>query len=620
MEHQMKIKKLKSKTLSLLISLAVLVNMLAMPIWLIASATGEGTSNSGGVTPPTSVPDSVETVQKNPHDVNVFVQAYPVLNDRRYNTYVSFDKINSVSYRSQRNEGISPYYTTSLGVWYDHGGIDTRRETALSESDLPYREERANMLHPDLKITDTSMGVYLNSVHAKGNKYTAKDITSSYLTDTLGLDPDQLTFRMGATMLSGYGYIKITGSNYNSRLLTTVDATERITNGYLDIPYFNLINPNYRYDHVIFESLPCYQSDYSTTVMTGMHFALIDNTSPTVAKSSIVKYDNEDGTGDIELKLTMNEGVRFSSMEAKDRLDELWVEVELYNRTSGKRSIARLHLKELNGKELTFRGNIGYYNYNNFRITRISKVNIPKSNQKFDGAFIDSVDGLYVSAYDVERYGNSYYNRSAAKGTVDYDSTYTTLICDHAGNPIETSSITNWTLGDQSFIKNTFEALKVELYADTAYAKLLSEPDPKLNASDLFVGPANNLSAFVYLDTTLTEQEASRVSVTFNIIDENGKPLTVYSTSSQSYEIDEVYASGSTKGTLLIFESIDLTEKMKLGIPEGEEPIIRIISMNDDIDGRTAYPNVIEPETELYADFTAPEYSVRYVGEGTVDK
>ena len=600
------------KIISLLLSFAVLFNILVMPTWTIATALEEAFS-SGGTSPPTSVPDNVETVMKNPHDVDVSVQAYPVLNSARYKLFASFGVVNDIRKRSNRDEGISPYYTASLGVWYNHYGIDTRRETAMLESDLPYREERERMFHPDLKITDTNMSIDLNSVYGNDSD---KSITSSYLTDTLGLNPDQLYLRAGATMISGYGYIK-SWSSPRSNLLATVDATEGRTNGYLDIPYSELSTV---YDSVDFESIPNYQGNYATTVMTGMHFALIDDISPSVAKSSIARYDNADGTGDLELRLTMNEGLRFSSMEAKDRLDELWLELELYNMTSRKRSIARLHLKELNGKELVFRGNIGYYNYNNFRISRISKVNIPKGNTKYDAALVDSVDGLFVNAYDVESYANSYYERSRIKSGLDVDHTVTTLICDHAGNPIQTSSITNWTLGDQSFVKNTFEAVKVELYADTAYAKLLADPDPKLNAADLFVGPANNLSAFVYLDTTLTKEEASMVSVSFNIKDENGKPLTVYSTSSQSYEIDEVYASGSTKGTLLIFESIDLTEKMKLDVPEGSDPVVKIVSMNDDIDDRTAYPNVISPETDLYADFTKPKYSVRYVGEGTVDK
>ncbi|MBR2650266.1 MAG: hypothetical protein IKD45_01260 [Clostridia bacterium] len=605
----------KAKILSFLVLFTLLFNILASPLGLVAAAAEE-MIGSGGTPPPTSVPDSVDTVLKNPHDVNVSVTAFPVLTSGRYSYYVAInDFLTSVKSHPYTVGDVSRYYTASLGVWYDHYGIDTRLETALLESDLPYREERVRMFHPELKITDTGMSIDLNSAYPA---HTGKDIGSDYLTDVIELNPDQLYLRAGARLLSGYGYIKSWTKNSRDRLLATIDATKHAANGYLDIPYNLLFEV---YEDVDFESLPNYQSNYSTTVMTGMHFALIDDISPSVAESTVRKYDNADGTGDIELSLMMNEGVRFSSMEAKDRLDEIWIEVELYNLRSGKYSPARLHLKELDGKNLVFRGNIGYYNYNDFRVARISKVNIPVGNQKYDYAIIDAADGMYVSSYDVEEYGNSIYKDSdITLPHYNCDSTYTTLICDHAGNPIKTSSITNWTLGDQSYVKNTFEAIRVELYADTAYAKLLSDPDPKLNPSDIFVGPANNLSAFVYLDTTLTPEEASRVSVTFNIKDENGKLLTVYSTSSQSYEIDEVYATGSTKGTLLIFESIDLKEGMVLDLPEGANPAVKIVSMNDDIDGRTAYPNVITPETELYADFTSPEYSVRYVGEGTADK
>lgn len=616
MEYLMKRKKLKEKILSLLLSLMVLFNVIAMPISLIASADG-GSLSSESVPPPTSVPDSIETVLKNPYDVEVSIRPYPIYNSSRYGTATAFEIIDGVNSRYYYTDDASLYYTTSLGVWYNHNGIDTRRETALVESNLPYRESRTRMFHPGLTITDTSFSVFLDPEYGEDGGGTGKHVTSTYLFRELGLNPDQLTFRIGATMLSGYGYLKMYGDNYSDRHLATIDATTGRATGYLDIPYSYLMRD---FDKVAFESLPEYHSNYSTTVMTGMHFALIDDTSPTVVNSSLLKFDNDDGTGDIEITLTMNEGLRFSSKEAKDRLDELWIEVELYNLKTAKYSTARLHLKELSGRDMTFRGNIGLYNYNNFRISRISKVNIPVGKSQMETALIDAVDGIYTSAYDVEYYGNNIYSEADHAGAIDFDSTKTTLICDHAGNPIQTSSITNWTLGDQSYLKNTFEAVKVELYADTAYAKLLENPDPKLNPSDLFVGPVNNLSAFLYLDTVLTEEEASKVSVTFNIKDENGEYLTAYCTSSQSYEIDEVYATGTTKGTLLIFESIDLSDKMSLDVPEGEDPVVKIISMNDDIDDRTAYPHVVDPVEELYADFTKPEYSVRYVGEGTVEK
>jgi len=608
----MKKHTLKVKTLSLLLSFAVILNVFSMPFWLLSEALGKDAS-AGSAPPPSEVPDYIETVQKNPHNVDVSILSYPIYTSKRYHTYTYTDVVNGISSRSMTNEGLSPYYTGSLGVWYDHNGYDTRRDTALLTSNLPYREYRSEMFHPELQITDTTMTVYLNPVY----RGTEKDITSSYLTDVLGLDPAQLNFRIGAVMLSGYGYLKVTSGLTWHSVVGTIDATKGKEDGYLDVPYTHLRSG---YDRISFESLPSYHGNYATTSMTGMHMALIDDISPSVVDSSLVKYDNPDGTGDMELTLTMNEGLRFSSMEAKDRLDEIWVEIELYNMTTAKYSTARLHLKELNGKSMVFRGNIGLYNYNNFRVSRISKVNIPEARSRFDFALVDAADSMYVSSYDVVEYGNPTFRQGEVEGGYVYDYTYTTLICDHAGNPIQTAGITNWTLGDQSYIKNTFEAVKVELFADTAYAKLLADPDPKLNSSDLFIGPSNNLTALVYLDTILTEEEASRVSLTFNIKKENGELLKVYSTSSQYYEIDEVYATGTIKGTMLIFESVDLTDKMALDLPEGANPVVKIVSMDDVIDGRTAYPHVIAPEAELYADFTNPEYSVRYVGEGTVEK
>ena len=606
------------RTISLLISLILLINILAMPVGLVADAADELFS-LGASAPPTSVPDKVDVVLKNPHDVEVSVQAYPILNSSRYRTYELFDAVDGVRSRYSSSEEISPYYTASMGVWYNHTGIYSAMKTSLVESTLRYREQREYMFHPEITLTNNSMDVILESEYEPLRGYSDKDVTSPYLTEVLGLDPDQLIFRIGATMLSGCGYIRMRGRDFDSRLSAKIDTGNRYSiDGHLDVPYTYLTEKGYYF--ISFESFPNDFSNKSTTVMTGMHFTLIDDTSPTPVKSSVARYDNEDGTGDIELKLTMNEGLRFSSMEAKDRLDEIWAEVELQNMDSGKRTTARLHLKQLSGKEITFRGNIGLYNYNDFRVTRITKVNVPKSNGTFDAALIDSADGLCTSAYDVEDYSNSVYRMNEFIGGSEFEQTRTTLICDHAGNPITPSAITNWSLGDQSFVKSTFEAIKVELYADTAYAKLLADPDPRLNTSDLFVGPSNNLSAFVYLDDLLTEDEASRVSVTFNIKDENGEYLTVYTTGSQVYEVDEVYGKGSLKGTMLAFESIDLTDKMTLDVPEGQDPLVKIISMSDDIEDRIAYPHVIDPNTDLYADFTKPEYSVRYVGEGTVDK
>jgi len=619
MEIEMKKTMIKLKALALILTVTLLAGILAMPIWSVAEGI-ESLEATKLQDVPTSVPDYVNKVEKNPHDVEVSVKAYPILTSDRYETFVYIgDTVNGVNFSGYSSDDISPYYSTSIGVWYNHNGLEPYGTSSLLESNVRYRDSREYILHPGLELTDGTLMVHLESEYLKEDPHTDKNVTSRYLTDTLMLDPEQLIFRIGATMRSGCGYIRMRGRNFDERLAARIHGADSFTAGHLDVPYTYLTDSSKAFNLITFEAIPNYTSDYTTTVMTGMHFALIDDTSPTVAKSSVKKYDNPDGTGDLEVTLTMNEGIRFSSMEAKNRLDELWIEVELYNMKSAKRSTARLHLKELEGKTMTFRGNIGLYNYNNFRVSRISKVNIPTSREGFDTAYVDVVDGLCVSAYEVKEYRNGYYN-SSVLNTTDYDYSQTSLITDHAGNPIQPSSITNWTLGDQSYVKNSFEAVKVELYTDTAYAKLLDNPDPKLNSSDLFVGPASNLNAFVYLDTTLTREEAMKVSVTFNIIDEDGKPLTLYPTSSQSYKIDEVYSTGIREGTLLLFESVDLTEKMKLDVPEGGEPTVKIISMNDDIDDRTAYPHVIDPNTELYADFTAPEYSVRYVGEGTVEK
>ena len=69
------------RTISLLISLILLINILAMPVGLVADAADELVS-LGASAPPTSVPDKVDVVLKNPHDVEVSVQAYPIRSRR----------------------------------------------------------------------------------------------------------------------------------------------------------------------------------------------------------------------------------------------------------------------------------------------------------------------------------------------------------------------------------------------------------------------------------------------------------------------------------------------------------------------------------------------------------
>ena len=172
----MKKHTLKVKTLSLLLSFAVILNVFSMPFWLLSEALGKDAS-AGSAPPPSEVPDYIETVQKNPHNVDVSILSYPIYTSKRYHTYTYTDVVNGISSRSMTNEGLSPYYTGSLGVWYDHNGYDTRRDTALLTSNLPYREYRSEMFHPELQITDTTMTVYLNPVY-RGTKRTSPPLIS----------------------------------------------------------------------------------------------------------------------------------------------------------------------------------------------------------------------------------------------------------------------------------------------------------------------------------------------------------------------------------------------------------------------------------------------------------
>ena len=609
-------KRFTIKALTFLLSVFVLLNAVGVPAGILVEAIDSLPANSASVNadPPGTVPDSIPIVLENPNDVKVNINPYPIFTSDRYERLVAAGLMTGYKTRYATAEGYSPYYTASIGPWFSY---EVNRElwgTPSYESKLPYREGREGMLGPDLTVTNSEINVRLVNDIYNYSKQNYRELGSSYIDDVLHLKRDQVSLRVGATLLSGRGYLSGSLADDESYFVSeTVDGSEAKTIS-LDLPMDQIDMWSY-----VYASATPRGTDGSG-VMTDLHMALIDDTAPSMVGATIWRDVREDGSADLVLMMIFNEGLRFSSSHVERLLDWISVDVELQNLETGKKTTARLHIESLSEDgTLVFRGDIGFYNYNNYRVNRIEELNIPGDKYLFESGFVDLADEMYVSPYETKHYDNAIFNTRSDLYKYDPTDTVSSAITDLAGNAINTASITNWSFGDQTYISNTFEAVDVQIYNDVAYGKLLSPEEEKNTRSDLFVGPSNTMSAYLYLDEKLTDEEAKTVSIAFNILNKDGTPLTVHCTSANDYVIDEVYATGQRTGTLLCFESIPLSEGMTLDLPEGSDPSVRIVAMYDEIEGRTAYINVKEPSTTLYADLTAPEAAVRLVGSGTVE-
>ncbi len=606
---------IKQKTLALILAMLVLFSVL--PVGVLSSETSDGMksleSESGEVKPPTSLDDvKIPTVTKNPYDVDVFVDAYPIYNDWIYELLVGRDYITEYGTHDILRDGQSPYYTASIAPWYDYEIWIDRHDDMVIESNLPYREGRggittdgrdSSMFHSELTLTNGGITVRpINDYqHLYGDLF-YKEILTDYLANGLGLNMDQVYLRIGATVVSGYGRINVSSPDTDIDYSTTGKVTDenpvRLT---LDVPLkeFDLWTIIY------------FDADSSGGVMTDFNMTLIDNTSPSVNHMTVTREVREDYTADLVLTMQLNENLRFTHKNAKDSLDDIWVELELLDLSTNKKSNVRLYIEDFDGdRTLTFRGDIGLYNYKNFRVNRVTKASFAGANRRMDYALIDLADEMYISAYDKVDYDNRIIRLETFEGL--NPNKWTTAICDFAGNAINAASITNWSFGDQSYISNTFEAIDVKLYNERtvgfANGEIATEDAKR---EDMLAGPANELFVYVYLDQYLTEEEARLVSVELNILNPDGTPLTVKTTSSSDYKIEEVYGE-SREGTLLKFENIPLYRGMKIDEVEGtdKDPLIRVTKMTDEIEGKTAFANVITPSSKLYADFTAPNVTI----------
>ena len=605
-------KTLKRRVLAALVATVTLVNVNTIPFPGVFAADGMSadviasdlTDFNSSTGPPTTVDDiKIPTVEANPYDVRVEHKNYPVFNqdgfdffrgDEKGGWLMSYDLMTAYGAHTSQPEGASPYYTAALTPMFSYEIPDD----ATVKSQLPYREGRTNMLHSELTLTNGK----LYTDFASMDKF-FRQIHSEYT-----INKDQVYLRIGATVLSGRGAISVNAAKMYSGYAHASGGES--SEFWVDVPLGDI----HEWTQIWFDACTPANTYQSDGIMTDFFITLIDNTSPSVQKATVTKEMRDEQNADLVLTMKFNEGIRVTSDAAYDLLGDIWLSLELLDLNTGERSTVRMYLEKLTGDgTLTFRGDIGRYHYKNFRVSRITKFNIPGKAQWPTRGMVDLADEYYVNAYEKIDYGNGIVEIDAIDN-VRQNRFNTTVLSDYAGNSINTSSVVNWQFGDQTFISNTFEATEIRLYTEQTLQKTqLAVEGEKTEAElvDQFIGPSRTLIAHVYLDRTLTDEDAGKVWLELNVLDSDGAPVKAYATSWNQYEIDEIYTNGSTTATLLKFENVRFAEGMTLDVAEGEEPIVKITKLGDDIQDKTAYPNVEDSVTDIYADFTSPEVTLR---------
>ena len=80
----MRKRSIGARSLALFLTVTLLMGIFAMPIYSVSEGIAAYTSSRDA---PTSVPDDITTVTKNPHDVDFKVVSYPIMTSERYNSY-----------------------------------------------------------------------------------------------------------------------------------------------------------------------------------------------------------------------------------------------------------------------------------------------------------------------------------------------------------------------------------------------------------------------------------------------------------------------------------------------------------------------------------------------------
>ena len=628
MSEKNRLKRYSKIFLSALLTLTMLLNIAVVPIGSVTEAllgnlleSGTGEDDGGVVKPPTSLDDvTIPTVNKNPYDVDVSVDTYPVYSSDIYSSLLN-GFLASYGTHNYKLENHSPYYTASIAPWFDYEFWIDHGDDMTVQNDLPYREGResimhsnSQMLHSELTLTNGGiMARLINDFRYTNGDGGFKDLFSNYLSDKLGLRRDQLYVQVNATLISGSGSIYVS----NDKGDTIASSYGRVTDGKPQSLSVKFPLSELGIWTIIYFDADRY-SQSTNHVMTDFNISLIDDTMPSVKHIELKRDVREDNTADLVLEMSFNESVRFASNKVKNELDNIWVEVELLDLSKNKTDTVRLYLQKHEGDKWIFRGDIGLYNYKNFRVNRITKASLADKQRAITCGAIDLADEMYVSAYDKVDYDN----RVIPIESFNYITCYkkSTAICDYAGNGINVSSITNWSFGNQSYISNTFDAVEVEIF-NTNVVEMREDLGEIQNTklTDMIVGPLGSMTAYVYLNEELTDEEAQSVFVEFNILNSDGTPLTARGTRITDYKKENIQGD-SWEGWILIFEDIQLDSGMTLDVAEGKdvEPKIVITRMFDEIEDKTAYPYVVEPSNILYADLSAPSVTVEAFAENEV--
>ncbi len=601
------------KVLSFVLLLAMVFSVVALPSGFLASAlsaltapfAGDFTDRLDGV----KIPFTAE----NPYHPTVSVgKLYPVFTPKKLGDGLSWimdDEVEGYATHWTDVAGVTPWYTASVAPWYGYSAYALREGGEVTGT-LPYREAREDMLHGDLTLINAGIHVSpINDLRVFGTGSSFREALDREVLASYGLNLSQLSLRARARLLSGSGSVSASTGGDADRLYS---ADARIEDGKAQVISVELpINETGTSTSILFESYdPVAEAD---AMMTDVGLFLVDGTAPSVIGMSVSREERENKTADLVLDMTFNETVRFARDDLESVLDEIWVELLLRDLETGKASTARLYLEEQTGTQaLRFRGDIGEYNYRNYRIERVASASFATGDYYVERAYIDLADVLYESAYKTVDYGNRI--QVAEEYTRSFD---ITAICDIAGNGVNLESITNWQFSNLEYISNTFEAGLVEIYNEYTLGRAEGQLSGKANAYEMMAGPDNELTVLVYIDGHLTEEEGRQVFIELNVKNADGTPVKVQATSVSDYRTaEEVYGNTVRTGTLLRFDGIKLTSDMTFDGATGAdaEPRIQAVRMTSTIPLKTAFETLPESRTVIYADLDRPETAITLFG------
>lgn len=620
-------KNRRLKLVSAILTLILLANIISVPITAldIPIAKSETQSNAvekGGNDPPTSL-DKIEipSYSENPYTLNNNGEILPIYNTYVYNQGILTGRLfKSYGGYLNRTEERSQYYTGSILVF---GNMTENTKESVTGS-LPYNEERSLMLHPDITIAGSGNEIRGNlKVSDFENATPRGDSIWNYL------DPDQVKIKFSGTLLSGNGELDVyyrTEDSANSQIYSDDFLYIMGDDGYYAGTKKLADGESYDFSVMIplTQKSQSFLVNYTTWSNNGLlsdpHAVLIDDGAPYVQD---VKFEMQKGLRDDEadlvMRLTFNEGIRYlSRYNLEEEFSKTYVTVYAWNATNGRTEEIKMYLESVDGgKEVVFRANIGKLHYCNLELQYISRGSGIKTStfRPIDVGVIDLADGMVLGAGKVMRYGNGIHTLNSFTSSSTRDPV--SIFADHAGNEVDLTSLWSTNIKEYKFYPDTFEAEKVEIYNDKTLGIELGNTDAsEAKTNDSYVGPARDMTVYIWTDRYIEEAAWKQIYINFNILDADGNNLKAYVTSATKYRDDEVYADGTKEGMLLKFENIPITQNMSLDVEDGKDPIVKVTGMGTDYKREdtgypTAYPYVKDPNNLMYADLTPPLVEIR---------